>query len=949
MSAQCAGMRPHRLLDTTFLPAPAGIDPTGRAGMRERWLAIALLTAIFALAAAAGIHFSKLDGRIAAIWVPNAIVVVALVMRRDLPIAQTLIGIFSANLLVDFCLGDSVLRAMGLSMANAVEIAVATALIRKTFPQRFDPKRFSDILVFLLFAGLIAPIASATIAGIVEIGSNSASWQQTVVRWYLADAVGMMLAGTSLLILADASKDFRIPRRHELRDWAISTIVGTVVVAAVFVQTRYPLLFLTGPIVLMHVFRHGALGAAVSTTKIAIIAIVATVQDLGPIAALVAGDWHKILVLEIFLLTVLLMGVPVAALLNEKRKALHDLTEREAQLAMLTDNASDAVMAFDRRGRCSFASAAAENLFARSREELVGLPYLQLVGRDDRPAARTMVRRLLRERDISALTFARPPRPVGSTSAADMYLSARCKCIETAEGSSAFAGTVVANVRDVTELVRLEQDRSEAVRRAEHALAAKGRFLANMSHEIRTPMNGVLGFAELLLHSPLKPDQHRKMELIVESGRSMMRILNDILDLSKIESGTFAVSKEPMELTSLLGSCVSINRALAEQKGLRIRCDVDLSLPLLVLGDQNRIRQVLLNLIGNAIKFTPRGHITVKATNEGERMQISVSDTGIGIDPEYAQAIFEPFEQGNEDTTQKYGGTGLGLSISANLARLMGGTLTVRSVPGTGSTFILDLPLVKQHERRRAVAGRTAIGRHGAARNRERILVADDNPINRELVFEMLSALDYDVVLAEDGNEAVATVLAATNNGQPFNLVLMDLQMPECDGCEAARSIRAAGVGAAQVPIVALSATTFPEDIRAAVDAGMQDHLGKPVSFEDLRQVASRWALRAPPGGATRPPTRLTVQNDDRLMAMWLDNRAQAIARVERYLAGDCSLAARRELERVMHSITGTAAQFGEAEFGTRAAALEAALRHEAPPVQMKALARDLLVLANPC
>jgi signal transduction histidine kinase/CheY-like chemotaxis protein len=422
-------------------------------------------------------------------------------------------------------------------------------------------------------------------------------------------------------------------------------------------------------------------------------------------------------------------------------------------------------------------------------------------------------------------------------------------------------GVVVA-ARDVTERVELELLLTRARRHAENAARAKSEFLANMSHEIRTPMNGVLGFAELMLQGDLAADQRRFAEMIVQSGRSMMMLLNDVLDLSKIESGQFAIHRAPVNLHASLAECAALHRPAAERKGLQLdlACDCgddhdgrfDAAHPPWVLTDGLRLRQIMVNLLGNAVKFTEAGHIRVTYRVGRNELRVSVADSGIGISPVQLESIFHPFTQGEADTARRYGGTGLGLSISRQLAALLGGRIEVESTPGEGSRFTLVLPaalappVADPGPRDPAVAAPELVGDLPSdlppgLPAPSRILLVEDHDINRLLVTEMLERCGQEVAVAHDGNEGIAMEIDSIMRGRPYDLVLMDVQMPDCDGLAATRAIRAEGIGPGLLPVIALTANAFPEDIAAARAAGMQAHLAKPVVFAQLARILQRW------------------------------------------------------------------------------------------------------------
>ena len=404
---------------------------------------------------------------------------------------------------------------------------------------------------------------------------------------------------------------------------------------------------------------------------------------------------------------------------------------------------------------------------------------------------------------------------------------------------------------DRTEAIALRQQALDDRDRAQAASRAKADFLAHMSHELRTPMNGVIGFTDLLLADDDLPQKVReKLGLIAESGRAMNQILGDILDLSKIEAGELSLTSETVDTRDAVAQVIRSLDVTARTKGFVLASHVADDVPKHIEGDGLRLRQILVNLVGNAIKFTPTGTVAVSVRQRDNAIAFSVRDTGLGIPADRLDAIFGDFTQGDESVTRRFGGTGLGLAISRRLARQMGGTLKVRSVEGRGSTFTLTLPCrettVMERPHRAAVPG------HSARSYRPLVLLAEDHDINRMLVEEMAEALGIELVSVKDGLEAGQAVDDARAAGRPFDLVLMDLQMPRVTGIEATRAIRASGLSPTDLPILALTANAFQDDIAAARDAGMQAHLAKPITLEVLQRGLNRWLPRRAQDGARK-------------------------------------------------------------------------------------------------
>ena len=527
----------------------------------------------------------------------------------------------------------------------------------------------------------------------------------------------------------------------------------------------------------------------------------------------------------------------------------------------------------------------------------------------------------------------------------ERHINTHLSCERDADGAIAALFGVCVDITDL-ELAR---------RTAEDATHAKAAFLANMAHEIRTPMNGVMGFAELLLCGPLAPEQQRQASLILDSGRALLKLLNDILDVSKIDAGQLEIAHEPFVLRHGVAQCIDLMRPMATQKGLEMQFQIGSDVPTRIMGDGLRVRQILLNLLGNAVKFTKQGTVLVElhtqpARNGAAQIVLRVSDTGVGIPQERIDAVFDEFVQADASISRRFGGSGLGLSISRRLANLMGGSIALanRGTGGTVATLVFPLEQADDQVPRRNVPvelpGATFSRKPGRSAS---VLLVEDIDINRELVSAILTQLGHKVQFAENGAEALAKAARLQAEPATWDLILMDVHMPVMDGLTATRAIRRLGGRAATIPIVALSAGAFANEVQECLDSGMNDHLAKPIAIDELAAAVSRWtdrrATEAPPDAlpgveaAIAVPaadaTNVQAQPVNTTLQQRFEQRrrdsAAALAQVCVQLPHADAAGLQQlltEAVEIAHLVAGSAGMFGEPALGELALEVEGGL-----------------------
>jgi PAS domain S-box-containing protein len=589
---------------------------------------------------------------------------------------------------------------------------------------------------------------------------------------------------------------------------------------------------------------------------------------------------------------------------TEQRQVEQALRLSEKELRLIWEQSSDGMRLIDREGNIAMVNEAFCRMVGRSREALVGRPMWCIYPEDVHPQARAYL-------DV---IFANPPETpevhfFTRSDGEQVWMEVSYSVLDVPGAGQ----RVLSICRDVTERKRAEEELRAAKEAAEAALRVKTDFLANISHELRTPMNAILGLTEFTLQTELTEPQRGMLLSAKESAGALLGLLDDLLDFSKFEAGKLELETVAFSLSESLNRVYKALLPRALSKNLEFRIDVDSRLPDRLLGDPHRLRQVLLNLLGNAIKFTARGKVILKAVSEtgsrGPAIRFFVMDTGAGIAPDKQAVIFEPFTQADGSTTRRYGGTGLGLAISEKIVDQMGGRLLCASEWGYGSTFSFAIPQ------------RPAPQLPAALRSPSRlsVLAVEDNDVNLKVTTRLLEQLGHEVTVARSGPEALAAV-----STRHFDLVLMDLQMPGMDGFETTRRIRESEKerksSGPPLPIIALTASLQSDE--ECKRSGMTGVLRKPLDKNELSLVLERVRPDSP-GGLDREVALARVGGDEELLReigqLFLIEYPQLLAQMDQAISAADAV----RLERVAHSLKGSVSNFGAAHATEAALALE--------------------------
>lgn len=982
------------------------------------------------------ILFTRASGHTAAIWPLNALFLVLVLKTPPRQWAGLLAALLLGNTIANVLSGDPLITASLYGLANGIEVLIVALVMTRHRSARLLRK--SSIVRFV-GATLSACVVSTIIALATLAGSGTELALKEAAIWFAADTLGLLLFAPVIWVAMSGKGDRPIVTRA--REMAPELGLLILATLAVFVQSRYPLLFLVPPAVVFLAIRRGLSGATTGLAAITLISLVFTLMGRGPTMLIDSDMPIRILVLQVFLAANALMGLSVGASSGERRQLIgrlkatkarisarsererllvdqarlaermgqvgywtlnpatgqiywspevyriHGVTrdtfnpelgdalkfypdadrtmiaaeierclaiktgwqfeadlrkqtgelirvrsmaecrigasgdvdmifgvfkditrdhamleqvkEQQALYQLLADNSSDVIARYGVDSIFTYLSPSIEGVLGYKPEELVGQSTTRVI----HPGDHDHVQRTWGAGLKSGEPFSVEYRAIHRDGTI-LWLEARPTISRDETGK--LVG-FIDTVRDVTDRHHRELALAHATANAEAATRAKADFLSNMSHEIRTPLNGVLGFADLLANNDLSPEQRRYVDRIQMAGKSLLHVVNDVLDFSKIEAGMMTVEQLPFSPVDMVEDVVELVRAANPQAGLLMTSKIAIDVAPAYIGDDGRVRQILLNVIGNAAKFTVQGAINTDVSISGDQLCFTVTDTGPGIAPDRIESIFDGFSQADESITRKFGGSGLGLSISRSLARLMGGDVKVSSVQGQGTTVTLTLPAVAAPEGSVDKGNSTPLAAPASLKGLK-ILVVDDVEMNRELIAIGLGDAGH-LVESHDSGEAAIEALKA---GSVYDVILMDVQMPGMDGLAATRAIRDLPGAVADTPIIGLTANVLPEQISACRAAGMDDHFGKPVNMRRLVALIDQLGRQDPVESADEDDEIDYVNPAlDALKANYLDHLKSLPDQLDELLRTEDPAARGKALADLAHSIGGTSGSFG--------------------------------------
>ena len=797
-----------------------------------RLLVVALA---YYLAGRLGLSLASFAGQVTLIWPPTGVAMFALLVWGARLWPAVWLAAFLLNLPLDTSIAGSLTIATGNTLGP---LGAALALNRLGFDYSFP--RYRDVIFYLLIASLGGMALNATVGSVTLVIDGvvpTTIIHQVWLTWWLGDALGALIIGPALLTLFVPSA-IRLPGRHSLEvllTWAGVLLIGLLAVTPLtpFPDGLPPML--PFPFVIWLALRQSPFHAAWATLVVSGMALWGAMAQWGPF---VDAEGRVVLsLLWSYMFVLGMISLLITALHTESTTALVKTRSSEQRLKDAQRIAHIGHWELDLvTSRLSW-SDEVFRIFEIDPKRFGGSygTFLDAIHPDDRAGV---------DRAYQESVEQRKPYEISHRL---LMEDGRVKYVRERGRTSYEQGQPLRSIGTVHDITQ-EWETAEALQRnmeaAKAADQAKSEFLTTMSHEIRSPMNVVIGMSELLLNTPLSDEQRQYIDALQHSGTTLLDLINDILDFSKLEAEALELNLAGYDPAELVVDLLAMFEPRARQRGVALRMEIRMTEPQWVLGDVRRVRQVLLNLIGNALKFTEEGQVTVRLAGEvvadREMMHFSIADTGVGIVEEQLERVFEKFSQADSSVTRRFGGTGLGLAISKRLVELMDGRIWVESEPGSGSTFHVTLPLV---EGREPPARDTTEPRvfPEVEQRPLKILLAEDSEDNQRLIKAYLKGTPHTLEMVMDGEQALVRI-----RENPCDLILMDIQMPVMDGYSATRAIRAVEQeeGRIHTPILALTAHALQGDKEKSLAAGCDGHLTKPIKKARLLEAIAEYARR---------------------------------------------------------------------------------------------------------
>jgi PAS domain S-box-containing protein len=790
---------------------------------------LALTAAGVGLAALASRSFAQ-GMTVAPVWIADAVTLAAVLKaapgRRLETLAAGLAGAVAANLIS----GVDPLLAVILPAFNVLGVALAAGLMLSRIEGSVDLMRRRDLVLFIV-GSVAAALVSAGAAGAVLALVKNESPLLSLQVWAMADAVGLIMVTPMLMMLGDVRAQL-LARRITPGRLAPLAVLAAVTFATCW-QTRYPLMFLILPVWAYAAAELEFVGLAAGAVIVGGISVALTAAGRGPVVLAQGDPLHKILLMQVFAAFSTLAMLEFTAGVIHRRRMTHSLEALNRQVeerrAGAVESNRRAQMAESVAGlgywRVDLKTGVVDwspqiyALFGLPRTAPQSTNLASLLHPDDRQTARERFKRICatgepQHSESRVITPGGEVRIVRSWSTAEF-------------DESGAVSAVMYVVMDVTAQRRIEAELRQARDAAEQAAVVKAEFLANMSHELRTPLTSILGFTSLAAAENDMPDTVRHyIDRVTIASKALLTLVNDVLDFSKLEAGEIRLEPRPVDMPRLAREVMDLFSGQAAAKGVGLTLNLADGIPPAVALDADRVRQVLINLVGNAVKFTSEGEVTLELGYDGdaEMLTAAVVDTGPGIEAGRCSQLFQRFSQVDGSSTRTFGGTGLGLAICKGLIEAMGGEIGVETEAGKGSRFWFAAPAPEVDPVEAATASASA----AALSLGNRFLVVDDNRANRDLVRAILTTLGADIVEASDGREGVKAAMEL-----PFDVILMDMRMPGLSGEEAVAEIRRGGPNAA-CPIIAFSASADPRQLEQLRRLGFDGCLAKPFTLTDL-------------------------------------------------------------------------------------------------------------------